>query len=460
MHGRPPRDAADYPENKRYGRTIATHIGRSSATSAVCCCSGCAAAGPIQSAYARRAPHLGLSKRVFFSQPFTPSFKRTTGFCGLEPRTASSVSTEYTSASSNGGAAPCCTARWCALCLKTMRVPYGSRRSATGSPVFSPDGSFSRVSGLPSNNVFCLDHGPEKTVFACTDKGLVEVAPGHLTIVDGHPLRATCDTQPGTRWIADLDGQMAPLGGPALPGISGVTTLACEGDAVWAGTSDGVVRIRHSRIDTRLDAGAGLPDNAAGALAISSDRSVWIGSDDGISRWRDGELSVYRTRDGLSHSVVLALYVDKEGTLWTGTKDGLDQFTDPKLTPYSRSDGLSSNEVGPVLQDRNGLLWIGTLDKGLDVFDGRRFRHISTREGLLSNQVVALAEDKRGNIWAGTARGVNQIRAGRILKRLGSPGTPSPRRMIPRPFGSPPPTESMYSKKAGCGVKARYPCAP
>ncbi|HEX4158768.1 MAG TPA: two-component regulator propeller domain-containing protein [Rhizomicrobium sp.] len=194
-----------------------------------------------------------------------------------------------------------------------------------------------------------------------------------------------------------------------------VTALACVHDVVWAGTADGLFRVHDGRIDYRLNAAGGLPDNAIAALSLSPDGSLWIGSDDGVTRWRDGELSVYRTRDGLSHSVVLSVYVDREGTLWTGTKDGLDQFTDPKLTPYSRSEGLSSNEVGPVLQDRAGLLWIGTLDRGIDIFDGRRFHELTTRDGLLSDRVLALAADSGGDVWAGTDKGLNQIHDGRVV---------------------------------------------
>jgi ligand-binding sensor domain-containing protein len=162
----------------------------------------------------------------------------------------------------------------------------------------------------------------------------------------------------------------------------------------------------------------GLPDDEVFALAQAPDHSIWIGTNDGITRLRGGEFSAYRTRDGLSHSQVLSLFVDREGTLWAGTKDGLDQFTDGKLTPYTTAEGLRSNEVGPILEDGAHRLWIGTLDAGLEYFDGRGFHSLSRREGLVSDQILSLALDSRGNIWAGTKGGINRIDNGRVVATL------------------------------------------
>ena len=93
---------------------------------------------------------------------------------------------------------------------------------------------------------------------------------------------------------------------------------------------------------------------------------MWIGTSDGVTRYRNGRLSVYRVRDGLSHSLVLSLYTDREGTLWVGTKNGLDQFTDGKVTPYTTNEGMLSNNAGAVVEDAAGRLWVGTIGKGLN----------------------------------------------------------------------------------------------
>ena len=128
-----------------------------------------------------------------------------------------------------------------------------------------------------------------------------------------------------------------------------------------------------------------------------------------MSRIQNGRLSVYRTRDGLSHSLVLSLFEDREESLWAGTKNGLDQFTDSVVTPFSTQEGLSDDDAGPLAEDRRGRIWIGTLGGGLNVFEGGQFHALTRRQGLLDDNVFSLAVAPDGDLWVGTARGVNRI---------------------------------------------------
>lgn len=282
---------------------------------------------------------------------------------------------------------------------------------------------YTSADGFPGPNVFCLDSTNSNDLWACTTDSLVRYRDGRFTsfakaqgLPAGTP-RATCSVPDGRRWVATdlglavLEGdRISPAANPLLPRDEPVNTLRCDSDGVvWAGTNRGLLRLspdHHARLFTVRD---GLPDNIVLTLAGGSHGSLWIGTDDGVSRLRNGKLSVYRTSDGLSHSLVLSLFEDREESLWTGTKNGLDQFANGIVTPFTTAEGLSDNDAGPLLEDAAGRIWAGTSGGGINIFDAGRFRTLTRRDGLPSNHVLTLASMPNGDIWVGTAAGVARI---------------------------------------------------
>ncbi|MBV9265964.1 MAG: hypothetical protein JO061_07340 [Acidobacteriaceae bacterium] len=308
-----------------------------------------------------------------------------------------------------------------------------------GSGVFrlSQDGSITRYgppNGAPGSNVFCLDLDRDGRVWACTDKGLMRLdAKGMTSISTGNSfpepgVRGTCDAGNGTRWIAGLSSGLArsnrngfaPFADERVLPHAPINALTCAHDgSVWAGSAEGLLQISGNaargnavRVFTAAD---GLADNAVSSILEDPDGSLWIGTDDGISRYRNGHFDVYRPADGLSHGQVLSIYIDREGTLWAGTKDGLDQFTNPKVTPYTTHEGMPSNQASAVIEDA-GALWIGTLDAGLARFSHGQFYRETAGDGLPSDRVLSLTTDAFGDVWVGTDRGLARLRHNRVAQ--------------------------------------------
>ena len=51
---------------------------------------------------------------------------------------------------------------------------------------------------------------------------------------------------------------------------------------------------------------------------------------------KDGRVSTYTARDGLSNDNVLAILEDREGNLWVGTQDGgLNRFSDSRFVTWT-----------------------------------------------------------------------------------------------------------------------------
>src|SRR6185295_7634080 len=99
------------------------------------------------------------------------------------------------------------------------------------------------------------------------------------------------------------------------------------------------------------------------AIADDSGGNLWIGTaGGGLSRWHDGQFTVYRqSKNGPPSDNISSLCVDREGFLWIGTaREGLARFHNNKWTRYTKREGLASNSLGYLIDDAEGNLWIGS----------------------------------------------------------------------------------------------------
>jgi ligand-binding sensor domain-containing protein/signal transduction histidine kinase len=282
---------------------------------------------------------------------------------------------------------------------------------------------FSRPDGLPSDNVACLFRGQSGDLWACTETGLVQITDGKIRVFpSGEPAAAAAQRKDGAIWLGGEGPDLSIWNGKqftvyslhSLPRYARVQAmLSTSDDALWIGTTAGLIRLQRGR-EQRFTKADGLANDSVLSLAEGRNGSLWIGTDGGFSRWRNGEVESFLPKNGLSQSTVASLYEDREGSLWVGTKRGLNQFLDRRTIPFTTAEGLPSDDTGPVFQDPRGVIWVGTLGAGLARFDGRRSTVLTKQDGLSSNSILALAGDAKGTLWVGTDAGLDQIRDGKI----------------------------------------------
>jgi ligand-binding sensor domain-containing protein len=291
---------------------------------------------------------------------------------------------------------------------------------------------FSQRDGLPSNNVACLFGGQRGDLWACTEGGLARIKNGKIHLLGSSPglaggsIAAAAQRRDGTIWVGG-DGpglsvwngtQFATYSLHSLPRYARVQAmLSGSDDALWIGTTAGLIRLQNGR-EQRFTRAEGLANDSVLSLAEGRNGSIWIGTDGGFSRWHNGELESFLPKNGLSQSTVGSLYEDREGSLWVGTKRGLNQFVDRRTLPFTTAEGLPSDDTGPVFQDSSAVIWVGTLGAGLARFDGRQSSVLTKQDGLSSNSILALAGDAKGTLWVGTDAGLDRIRNGRIAAIL------------------------------------------
>ena len=97
--------------------------------------------------------------------------------------------------------------------------------------------------------------------------------------------------------------------------------------------------------------------------------------------------SNFTTVDGLPNNAIRSLLVDSRGILWVGTENGVSKFENGVFQNFYQSDGLGFNSCWAIAEDKNGNIWFGSYGGGFSVFDGKKFQVFTSEDGLADDRI-------------------------------------------------------------------------
>ncbi|MGO9403424.1 MAG: two-component regulator propeller domain-containing protein [Terriglobales bacterium] len=285
------------------------------------------------------------------------------------------------------------------------------------------DGSFSKMTAperLPSNTVLNLFEDVEQNIWVGTQAGMLRLSHTPVRTValpdaSDSDAETVYEDKGGDVWIAaaDLfryrDGKATPY---RFPGISGVRVRNVFRDregALWVGTEG---RGAYRQVGGRLfhyTTKEGLVNNFVRAFLESRDGSVWIATDEGVSRWHAGTIKNFQMSDGLCYFSTRSLLEDRNGDLWIGTDGGVSRLHGDRFESDVVTTALQHEKIWAIHEDPDGGLWIGTRAGGLYRWRGGRLTHYTIAQGLASNSIYELVEDQRGTLWISGPNGISAV---------------------------------------------------
>lgn len=227
----------------------------------------------------------------------------------------------------------------------------------------------------------------------------------------------------GATWLAAAGGVYRIIAGeprfeplPDLPKQEMVGHLAFSEGELWAGTGSGLYR--------RLDSGwqrqsqsqgqqTALAKAAIGLVYADRDDNLWVGTDSGLSRIREGRMVEQVDNDRMdTRRDYMTAFEDREGNLWFGSRThGLTRLWSGLTTRYSTHEGLDSPLVWALERTPDGRIWVGT-DSGLSLLADGHFSQPIPREALSDPTVFSLLLEG-DDLWVGTLKGAVLLRHGR-----------------------------------------------
>lgn len=273
---------------------------------------------------------------------------------------------------------------------------------------------------LPSNTVLNLIEDAEKNIWVGTQAGMLRLSKTPVrtvTLPDASDSDAETVYQDrdGDLWIAAANlfrmhnGKAAPYGFPNLSGVRIRNVFRDREGALWIGTDGRGVYRQVGKQLIHYTTQQGLVNNFIRAFLQSRDGSVWIATDEGVSRWRHQAFTNYQMGDGLCYFSTRSILEDQNGDIWIGTDRGVSRLHNNKFETDSAVAALKEEKVWAIHQDSDGGLWFGTRTAGLYHLQAEKLDHYTVAQGLASDSIYELLEDKSGNFWISGANGISVI---------------------------------------------------
>src|SRR5205814_2001265 len=134
-----------------------------------------------------------------------------------------------------------------------------------------------------------------------------------------------------------------------------------------------------------------LPGNDVHALLEARDGALWIGTSEGLARWKDGATRAFNTNDGLPGIDVRALAEDTSGVMWVYTESGLARLNGERFE--AAGDWRPGAVITTVTASGQTRPW-GDANPNA----GDAWRRAADQAGLARDDLEFLAEFNNGAI--------------------------------------------------------------
>lgn len=284
--------------------------------------------------------------------------------------------------------------------------------------------SLTRQSGLPSDYIYDVEQTAGGQFLVASARGLVLLdaafsSPQVLPALSNTEVYALLQDKEGGVYAAGKAGVFYAAPWQTVPEFNQLSAIAAStllldtyGLLWFGGVSSDLYRLYQGTAQPlRLD--DDLSANRVVSLFLDEENSIWAGTSNGLKRIREVPFTNLTGYNGLQDNFVRTVLESNDGRLWIGSGAGLDvQQTDGSVTPI-----LQNLSVLSLAQDADGNIWVGTRNAGAIRLQDTQQQRFDTTAGLRSAQVRSISS-RQGLIWLGTANGLHTLNpeSGKVVR--------------------------------------------
>lgn len=282
----------------------------------------------------------------------------------------------------------------------------------------------SAIKNNPPESLFQDDHG---RIWVSTFRGLGHLENGRFIPISGIPggiVLSIAEDRAGNLWVANESlglFRLSPAGDvQQIPWVElghkdHASVLAADPvkSGIWIGFfQGGITYFEDGRVRASYTAPDGLGTGRVGRIRFDPDGTLWVATEGGLSRLKNGRVATLTGRDGLPCDTVHWVIQDNDHSFWLYASCGLVRITQPELdawiaavdqnkdtkpaihaTVFDSSDGVrslaSSGHFGPqVARSTAGELWFLPWD-GVSIVDPHHLPFNRLPPSVHVEQVIA-----------------------------------------------------------------------
>jgi signal transduction histidine kinase/ligand-binding sensor domain-containing protein len=290
--------------------------------------------------------------------------------------------------------------------------------------------------GLPQNQVNAITQTRDGYLWLATSDGLARFDGVRFTVFkrsntpgfENNRLASLYEDRQGRLWIGSEEGALICYEAgrftsyserDGLPTDRLVLIEEDEAGRLWlTGQRRNLVELRDGRFIVHRPA-----DYLPGVLAPRhlEDRCWWSQDDRGVHIFTRGRRLSLTKQDGLPSLQINSVRTDQHGTLWIGTQAGLVRVKDGRLSVIPLQKFLPGEDIGGLCyEDRQSNIW---YPKSFYLRQGRADSFVSFAEQV-RDTILQFYEDREGSIWIGASEGLYRARPLPVRTLTEAPGVP------------------------------------
>ncbi len=291
---------------------------------------------------------------------------------------------------------------------------------------------FNTTNGLSSNNIMSINIDRESNIWIGTDgRGVLKYShSSFITYVDEKRFgdqsiwgieedindNILLGSYGGGMTVMNKTGKKSYTKKDGLISNLVLSLLTATNGDIWIGTEDGISRFDGNKFENISKINNTDDIDNIYKIIEDSNNNIWFTKWGlGVIKYDGKDFMIYNKNNGLNSNYVNTVVEDSAGIIWFGTEEGLSTLEDGELVNYPSDQFDLRTVILSLVVDKNGDLWFGTSGEGIYKLNNTNGKNkfiidsFTSDNGLSDDEILSLIFDNDGNLWCGTNRGINKI---------------------------------------------------